>query len=89
MVKDTRKANVTQIYKKGKKDDAGNYRLISLTLITPSLKVMEQITLGTVFRHMKDKKVIRNSHHVFTKQKSCFTNSENFYYEMTPLVDKG
>ena len=37
--KDWKKANVTPTFKTGKKKDLGNYRLVSLTLI--SGKVME------------------------------------------------
>ncbi|KAK4817888.1 hypothetical protein QYF61_002057 [Mycteria americana] len=51
-------------------------------------KVMEQLILETVSRHMKDQKVIRSSQHVFTKGKSCLTNLINFYGEMTGLVDE-
>ncbi|KFP89616.1 hypothetical protein N311_11000, partial [Apaloderma vittatum] len=53
---DWRKANVTPVYKKGRKDDPSNYRLGSLTSIPG--KVMEHLILGTVSGHIKDKKVI-------------------------------
>jgi len=39
---DWRKANVTPIFKKGKKEDPGNYRPVSLTSILE--KVMEQFS---------------------------------------------
>jgi len=41
--KDWRKASVTPIFKKGKKEDPGNYRLVSLTSIPG--KTMEQLIL--------------------------------------------
>lgn len=60
--KDWKKANVTHLFKK---EDSGNYRPVSLTLITE--KVMEQIILETISRRIKDKKVIRSSQHGFTR----------------------
>ncbi|KFP33053.1 RNA-directed DNA polymerase from mobile element jockey, partial [Colius striatus] len=50
---DWRKANVTPAFKKDEKDDLGNYRLVSLTSIPG--KVMEQLILKVVNKHMKDK----------------------------------
>lgn len=44
--------------------------------------------MGTIFRHTKDKKIIRSSHHGFTEGKLCLTNL-NFNEEMTDLVDEG
>ncbi|KFR04757.1 hypothetical protein Y956_16401, partial [Nipponia nippon] len=48
---DWRKANVTSIYKKGSREDPGNYRPISLTSIPR--KVMEWILLGAITSQMK------------------------------------
>ena len=73
---DWKKANVTSIFKKGKSEDLGNYRPVSLTL-SPE-KDIEQIILETIFRHMKVKKMIGSSQHGFTKSKSCLTNLLTF-----------
>ncbi|KAK4832100.1 hypothetical protein QYF61_020727 [Mycteria americana] len=59
----------------------------SLTLIPG--KVMEQLILDTISRHIKDKKIIESSQHGFTKGKSCLTNLINLYDDMTGLVDEG
>jgi len=38
---------------------------------------------------MKDKKIIRNSQHSFTKGRSCLNSLIKFYDEMTGLVEEG
>ncbi|PKU33573.1 rna-directed dna polymerase from mobile element jockey- hypothetical protein [Limosa lapponica baueri] len=67
VAEDWRKANVTPVFKKGKKEDPGNYRLVSLTSIPG--KMMERLILGIISKHMEEKKAIRSSQHGFTKGK--------------------
>ena len=62
---DWRKANVTPIFRKGRKEDLGSDRLVSLTSIPGN--VMEQLILETISRHVKDKRGIESSQHGFTK----------------------
>jgi len=85
--KDWRKANVTPIFKKDKKEDPGNYRPVSLTSIPG--KVMEQLILEVIIKQVEEKKVIRSSQHGFTKSKSCLTNLIAFYNGITGWVDEG
>ena len=87
MPKDWRTANVTPIFKQGKKEDTGNYRSVSLTSVPG--KVMEQFILEVISRYAEDTKVIRNSQHGFTKGRSCLTNLTAFYDGMTDWVHKG
>lgn len=75
-----RLANVMPIHKEGRKNDPGNYRPVSLT--SGPGKVMEQITLSTITRHMQNNQGIRPNQHGFIKVRS-------FYEQVTHQVDEG
>ncbi|KAJ7412429.1 LINE-1 reverse transcriptase [Pitangus sulphuratus] len=53
-------ANVTPIYKKGQKEDQGNYRPVRVTLVPG--KVMEQIILNAIMQHMENEGIRPSQH---------------------------
>ncbi|KAJ7402699.1 hypothetical protein BTVI_83965 [Pitangus sulphuratus] len=78
---------VTPIHKKGQKEDLGNYRPVSLSSVPD--KVMEKIILGAIPWHLQDGYGVRPSQHRFKRGRSCLTNLNSFYDQVTHLVDEG
>ena len=84
---DWRLASATPTYKKGCKEDLGNYRPVRLTSVPE--KVMEQIVLREITWHVWDNRGIRPRQYGFRKGRSCLTNLISFYGLVTHLVDEG
>jgi len=52
-------------------------------------KIIEQILLETIVRHVKKRRAVGKNQHGFTKGKLCLTNLVAVYNWVTTLVDKG
>ena len=61
---DWRKGHVMFISKMGRKNDRGNYQSVSLIIVLG--KVMEQILLEAMLRHMEEREVTWDNQHSFT-----------------------
>lgn len=78
---DWRLANIVPVFKKGNRDDTGNYRPVSLTSVPG--RIMEKIILGVTKKHVNDNAIIGPSQHGFMRGKSCLTNLIFFYNKLT------
>jgi len=84
---DWKLANVTAIFKKGKKCSPSNYRPISLTVNI--CKVFESIIRDKIIEHLKKHTLVRDSQHGFVGNKSCLTNLLVFVEEVANYLDLG
>ena len=80
-------AQCISIYRKDSKEDPGNHRPVSLTLVPG--KVMEQIIVSEITWHAWNNQRIRLSQHGLMKGRSCWTNLISFYHLVARLVQEG
>ena len=84
---DWRCANITPIFKKGRKSDPSNYRPVSLTSICG--KLMESHIKKELEDYLKTNHLILPTQHGFMKGKSCATNLLHTLEVLTKAVDNG
>ena len=84
---DWKRANVVPIFKKGKKEDLGNYRPLSLTSILG--KLFERIILAQVHEGPAGEIMLRGNQHGFISGMSCQTNLVAFYGQVTKSFNAG
>ena len=70
--KDFKEAYISPIFKKGSRNDPGNYRPVSVTSIP--CKILESIIRDSMVNHLDIHKLIAKEQHGFVKGRSCLTN---------------
>jgi len=84
---DWRRANITPIFKKGKKSDPGNYRPVSLTSICS--KLLEHIIVKHMMKHLEQNAILKDCQHGFRSKRSCETQLVTFVQEIVDAMPGG
>ena len=84
---DWKQANVTPIFKKGKKSDPLNYRPISLTSVP--CKIMEKIIRNRIVEHLESNNLLSIHQHGFRSRRSCLTQLLEYFSEIHDMIDDG
>lgn len=80
------KTSMTPVFQQGR-EDLGNSRLVSLTLIP--WKVVEQLIMEIIFVHTKDKTVMENQLHGLTGGNHAMQHDSILKLCETGLMDEG
>ena len=80
-------ANVSPIFKKGKKHIAGNYRPVSLTCI--ACKMLESIIREVVMNFLKTNKLLSDKQFGFLSGRSCTLQLLTMLDKWTSILDRG
>ena len=84
---DWRSADITPVYKKGKKSDPANYRPISLTSIP--CKLLEHIVTSAIMKHGKQHNILYDLQHGFRDKRSCESQLIGFIDDVVNAVHGG
>ena len=85
--KDWKIARVSPIFKKGSKNQAGNYRPVSLTSVP--CKIMESLLRDVILEHVTKNSLLSEDQHGFSKGKSCMSNLLITLEDVTESLDEG
>jgi len=84
---DWRMANVSPIYKKGKRSLAENYRPVSLT--GQISKIFESIVRDAFVSHLESNDLLKSTQHGFRRGRSCLSNLLVFLDKVTRCIEDG
>ena len=80
-----RQANVSQVFKKGEKYDAANYRPVSLTCIC--CKTQEHILVSNINKLLALDSILADCQHGFRSRRSCETQLVQFVHDIIGNLD--
>ena len=84
---DWKLANVVPIFKKGNKNEASNYRPVSLTFVI--CKILESIIKDPVVEHLEQQGFYMGCEHGFVKGHSTLTNLLETFESCTRILEEG
>ena len=84
---DWKTANVTPIFKKGSKQQPGNYRPISLTAVP--CKTMESIIRDELMTHLSESGLLHEAQHDFRPRRSCVTQLLSTLDDLSKMTENG
>ena len=82
-----RMGDIVPIFKKGAKQDPGNYRPISLTSVP--CKLLEAIIRDQLMTHLLDANLLSDSQHGFRPKRSCATQLLQTIEEWSKMIEDG
>ena len=85
--KEWKRANITPIFKKGSKSNAGNYRPISLTSVI--CRVMESFLRDEIMLHLLENKLLSPKQHGFISGRSTVTQLLNYLDKCAKAAAEG
>lgn len=80
-----KKKKNTVCIKNSKQNSSGDYYLFP---DTSESRIMERVALNSINKELKDWNIFNTSQHDVMENRSCHTNLDSFFDEMTSLVDK-
>ena len=87
VLNDRRTANIIPIFKKGDKDNPGNYQPVSLT--SAICKIKEGIINHALINYLEENTLISDRQHEFHRGRSINTNFIQSYDHATKILDMG
>ena len=82
---DWKTANVTPIFKKGRKSDPNNYRPVSLT--SAVCKLMETVIRDGIVNHVENQNLLSPAQHGFRSHRSCSTQLIEVIHDWANSLD--